>query len=49
MNLPQNASKQPMHSLAVCGALSGEKHFFKYLSLFNVLIKKSCLNKSKFS
>ena len=23
--------------------------FFKYLSLFNVLIKKSCLNKSKFS
>ena len=38
------------HSLAECGLFCGEKqYFFLYLSAFTDLIKKSCLNKSKFS
>ena len=37
------------HSLAVCGPLCGEKQFLLIFIPFYWLMKKSCLNKSKFS
>ena len=46
---PKILQNQKRHSLAIFGSLFGEIFFFKYFSLFNVLIKNSCLKKSKFS
>ena len=50
MNFPKNSSKQQKDIVQQYMAQFVEKNSFcYYLSHFSVLIKKSCLNKSKFS
>ena len=46
---PKCFSTTERHNLAVFGSLCGENLFFKYLFLFNVLIKNCCINNFKFS
>ena len=47
---PKMLQYNEKHSLAVCGSIWGQRTvFFKYLSPFTGLIKRNCLNKSKFS
>ena len=51
MNFQKNASKPQKSSLSVCGWLTfwRKKVFVNIYPTFTGLIKKNCLNKSKFS
>ena len=47
---PKCFKRTERHSFAVCGSLCGEKQFsLTFIPFYCFLIKKICLNKSKFS